>query len=498
MKKKSVDTSPFDVYLESLNDENLEQIIHFFSEVKSHLLVSNDIQNKIIEDFQNAVLYFSSIGLSIPESIKRLNAYKLGGFYTRPARLWYPLDNSAKIYPISMNHGQMAVFRLSAYLKDEVIPEILQMALTFTIKRFPSFATTVKKGFFWHYLDTTKIRFNIEKDNGLPCQPINIASNSSKTFRVLYYDKRISVEFFHILTDGTGGMVFLKTLLHTYLDLLGVKSKIDSSMFSINEVSTPENTSNAFLNVPNSEKSSGFMDSQALQMSGSISRHKPHQVLHFTLDASKLKSVAKSYDSTITTYLLSQMFLAMFYATDEETGEFSIQVPVNMRKFFPTSTVRNFAMYCGVRLPIRDVTTIEKMVPNITKQLADKANLESMREMMTSSAKMVKSLRFIPMFIKQPIARIVYGFLGDKIFSNTLSNLGVINMPESLLPHIEKFDFSLGPTITNRVACAAVTFNNKTVFSITKITNDPSFEERLLHNLKSDGLDVEVEGNYEH
>lgn len=498
MKKKVVEISPFDIYLESLNDENLDQIIHFFSDVKTHLLVSNDIQNKLIEDFQNAILYYNQVGLTVKESIERLNAYKLGGFYTRPARLWYPLDNSAKIYPISMNHGQMSVFRLSAILKKEIVPEILQMALTFTIKRFPSFATTVKKGFFWHYLDTTKIRFNIEEDNGLPCQPINIASNSSKTFRVMYYDKRISVEFFHILTDGTGGMVFLKTLIHTYLDLLGVTSEIDSNMFDINEVSTPENTSNAFQNVPKSENSSGFMDSPALQMSGAISRHKPHQVLHFTMDASKLKSVSKSYNSTITTYLLSQMFLAMFYATDEETGDLSIQVPVNMRKFFPTSTVRNFAMYCGVRLQITDVTTIESMVPTITKQLADKANQESMSEMMTSSATMVKSLRFIPMFIKQPIARIIYGFLGDKIFSNTLSNLGVVQMPEPLVSHIEKFDFSLGPTITNRAACAAVTYNNKTVFSITKITNDPSFEERLLHNLKKDGIDVEVEGNYEH
>ena len=29
-------------------------------------------------------------------------------------------------------------------------------------------------------------------------------------FRVLYYKRRMAVEFFHSLTDGTGGMVFIR------------------------------------------------------------------------------------------------------------------------------------------------------------------------------------------------------------------------------------------------------------------------------------------------
>ena len=87
---------------------------------------------------------------------------------------WFPLDSAAKIYPLSMTHGRMAVFRLSAYLKEEVIPELLQMALTFTIKRFPSFATTIKKGFFWHYLDTSKRRYSLEAETSVPCRPLKL------------------------------------------------------------------------------------------------------------------------------------------------------------------------------------------------------------------------------------------------------------------------------------------------------------------------------------
>lgn len=35
--------------------------------------------------------------------------------------------------------------------------------------------------------------------------------------RVLVYHDRIAVEFFHAITDGTGGTIFLKTLLAEYL-----------------------------------------------------------------------------------------------------------------------------------------------------------------------------------------------------------------------------------------------------------------------------------------
>lgn len=188
-----------------------------------HCLLNKETENKLREDFKNAILYYNRNNVSLEESLKYLDVRNLGGFYARPPALWFPLDDAAKIYPLSMAHDRMAIFRLSVYLKKEVVPEILQMALNFTIKRFPTFATTLKKGFFWHYLDTTKRRFSVEEENDVPSQPIKVSSSGSQSFRVKYYKNRISVEFFHVLTDGTGGMEFLKSLVNEYLILLGKK-----------------------------------------------------------------------------------------------------------------------------------------------------------------------------------------------------------------------------------------------------------------------------------
>ena len=494
-QKKKISMSPYDLYLHTLSTPELAALSSFWEEVGSHCTLSKKEKLRLRADYESALLAFAALGVPVGAALERMGVRHLGGFYARPAILWYPLDDAAKIYPLSMKQGQMAVFRLSVYFKEDVVPALLQMALTFTIKRFPSFATTVKKGFFWHYLDTAKRRFVIEPDTGYPCRPLKVGRSGSQSFRVMYFHKRVSIEFFHILTDGTGGMVFLKALTAEYLRLLGVELAEPGSVPDLDAVPDAEETANEFDRADQTEKSAGFMEKSALQMSGSLSRARPYRVLHFKMDSDALKAAAKGKSSTVTSYLLSQLFLAGRYATDELQGEMSIQVPVNMRKFYPSKTVRNFAMYCGVRLPLQSITKAEDILPEISRQLEKKASRQAMSEMMNATRKMVGALRFIPLFIKAPAARMVYGFLGDKIFSNTLSNLGVVQLSAPLDGYIDSMDFVLGTALTNRAGCSLVTFGHTATLSIAKMTADPSFEERLYDLLQADGIDITVEGS---
>ena len=118
-----------------------------------------------------------------------------------------------------------------------------------------------------------------------------------------------------------------------------------------------------------------------------------------------------------------------------------------------------------------------------------------MSGMMYSTKKMVNALNHVPLLIKAPVARIVYGFLGDGIFSNTLSNLGVVTMPSGYAAHIQKMDFVLGTSITNRASCSLVTFENTATLSISKNTVDPTFEEAMFRLLSADGIAPTVEGS---
>ena len=485
----------FKEYYESLNEEKQNMLNAFFASFHQHCLISKSETRKIKMDFENSILYYVNNNFELEEALELLDPIYLGGFYARPSLLWFPLDDSAKIYPMSLEHGNMPLFRLSAYMAKDVEPALLQMALTFTIKRYPSFATTLKKGVFWHYLDTTKRRFTIHEENDVPCQPLKISRSGSQSFRVIYFKNRISVEFFHVLTDGIGGMEFLKSLLSEYVRLLGNKIENDGSIWDINETPSAKEIKNEFARVPHSESSSGLINKRVLQMNGKLTKIKPNQIIHFKMDSPSLKAAAKKYNTTITIYLLSLFFLAIKAATDSLSGEVSIQLPVNMRKFYPSNTVRNFAMYCGIKFDIEDIVDIESLIPLIKEQVEKKANKEMMSEMITSANKIVTSINWIPLFIKLPIAKKLYGFLGDQAFTSTLSNVGVIDMPIEYQKHILSMDFVLGTAPNNRSIGGLISYNGITTLSISKMTKDPTFEERLYELLTNEGIDLVVEGS---
>ena len=161
-RKKKKQETPFQQYMETLSDGERETVFRYFSRWNEHVALNRSMKTAMLADFETALLYYADSGTPLNQALLRMDVENLGGFFARPAVQWHPLDDAAKIYPLSMKQNEMAVFRLSVYLKEYVVPEVLQIALTFTVKRFPSFATTVKKGFFWHYLDAAKRRYAVE------------------------------------------------------------------------------------------------------------------------------------------------------------------------------------------------------------------------------------------------------------------------------------------------------------------------------------------------
>ncbi|NMA37026.1 MAG: hypothetical protein GX942_01835 [Papillibacter sp.] len=492
--KKNIDNE-FKTYTDTLSEADRDLLTEYFSRLSQHIILPKSLKKAMIEDFEKALIFYLKSGLSVASALSRLDSVNLGGFYARPPILWYPADDGAKIYPLSMKRHQMAVFRLSAYLKEDVVPELLQIALTFTIQRFPSFAVTVKNGFFWHYMDASKRRYYVEPETEIPGSPLKVSSTGSPAFRVIFYKNRISTEFFHILTDGTGGMILLKTLTAVYLRLCGHEIECGEGVLNINEAPQPGETTNDFNKAEPTEKTKGFADERATQMSGRLSSHKPCQVIHFEIDSFALQAAAKRRNATVTEFMLALMFMAGRYATDETKGRIQIQVPVNMRKYYQSETLRNFTMYCNIKIPIAEITDTDQCIAEIKKQMKEKASKEAMTEMMNATINLVRVLRFIPLFIKRPVAQIIYGFLGDKVFSNTLSNLGVVKLPESMAPYVEKFDFVLGTGLTNRAVCSMVTYGGTAVFVVAKLTPDPSFEEKMYQLLKENGLNPAVKGS---
>jgi len=76
-------------------------------------------------------------------------------------------------------------------------------------------------GIFWHFLEFNDQLPCIHAEEEIPCIAFAIKRKNEPLYRVLLKGNRISVEFVHILTDGAGAMEYLKTLVYTYLTLIG-------------------------------------------------------------------------------------------------------------------------------------------------------------------------------------------------------------------------------------------------------------------------------------
>jgi len=69
-------------------------------------------------------------------------------------REWYRLDNASNIFLAAQNEIDTKVFRLSAEMTEKVEPELLQMALNKTYEEYTLFHSTLRRGYFWYYLES--------------------------------------------------------------------------------------------------------------------------------------------------------------------------------------------------------------------------------------------------------------------------------------------------------------------------------------------------------
>ncbi|MDO4544437.1 MAG: hypothetical protein Q4C01_07805 [Clostridia bacterium] len=493
MKKQKA--TPLKIYMALLPSEEQTAVRQYLLDLRGRINMSNSQQLQMMQDFENAILYLLRSGLCVFEALSRLSLENLGSFYKDEMTSWFPLDDGAKIYPLTMKRNWMQMFRMSAYLNEDIVPELLQIALTFTIKRFPFFATTVKKGIFWHYLDGTKKRYEVLPETVLPCSPINVSSYGTPPFRVLYYNNRISLEGFHILTDGLGATSFLLTLSAEYIRLkYGEEMPCTGFVKNINEAVPPEELANDFRLAKPDKKVSGFSQKGALQLNGKLSHTLPHQIINFEMDASALHSLSKSKGCTVNTLMLAFMILASKEASSGE-GRMNFQVPVNMRKYYETQTLRNLSMYCVLSFMRSEIDSLDSLIEQINTQLSEKMTFEKMSQALAYAAALVHALRPIPLYLKWPVAKLVYGILGDRVFSNTLSNLGVLKLSPQMQPYIQKINAVLGPAISNRVTCAMATCNDTAVLAITKMTSNTDFETSLYRIMSEQGLEIKLTGS---
>lgn len=211
-------------------------------------LLSSGCKSNIViaqERWHAYVLYMLSENMGDFDTINRFLSNVLL-FGTKPQ--WLRLDNAAKIYPAALRRNWSNVFRVSATLNEPIDRDILRAVLDVTIRRFPSMGVRLRKGFFWFYLERIPEVPQIYDEKSYPLVHMAYSEIRNCVFRVIAYENRIAVEIFHSVTDGTGGMIFLKTLLAEYISRkYEVEIPNTNGILCRLEESAPEELEDSFL-----------------------------------------------------------------------------------------------------------------------------------------------------------------------------------------------------------------------------------------------------------
>lgn len=471
-----------------ISNEDFNKIEEFFEEFEKKCSIEYEDKMKLENDFIKALLFYFNNGYSTDEALKRLDIKNMGNFYSDKITKSFELDDFAKIIlPINNNKFTFS-FRVSIYLTKDIIPELLQVALDFTIKRFPIFATKLKRNFWGYKLESNRQHYYIELENDIPCRPINFKEEDSQLFKILYFKNKISLEILHILTDGTGAVAFLKTLVIEYLKLVENDIIIEENVYDINAPIDNEELENPFKNISINNIKPEFANKILLRPVGKALKKEPHQIVQFRLDSEKLKSIAKKYNTTVTGYLTSVMFIANKAVTNNKNGYTNVYIPINLRKYYPTKSIRNFCTLCNIYIKNEEISDFDSLVEKVNKNLKENLNTNTVNKLIVNTQKISNSFYHIPFSIKKIISKIICNSLSNKYYTNELSNLGEIKFSENISKYIESMDLFLNIKIIAKITCAVITANNITTFSIFKSIENTSFEEELYKQFLKDDI----------
>ena len=348
---------------------------------------------------------------------------------------WYKLDNIGKFYASIKNTKIPKVFRYSAVLKEDIDETILQKALDSTREVFTNFNVTLKKGFFWYYLDETNRKNIVTKENLPVC--FKLYNNSDDfLYRVSYFKRKINLEVSHILSDGKGGIEFFKLLLANYIKQK-YKLDIDTTKNNVSEFQKTEDSFSKYyqkvqLSRKKKEKAYIYKGKKYMNQTKFMECH---------MNVNEVLKIAHKYDTTLTGILISILILSFKdeMKLSDMNKYIKIDLPVDLRNYFKSSSCMNFFSLTTISYKFNSKEDeLKKIVKEVNKQLKENLKKEKLIERVNLMVSFEKNwfCKCAPLFLKDFVLN-----LADRIYTQKsttcFSNVGIIKLDKEIEDYVD-------------------------------------------------------------
>lgn len=444
---------------------------------------------------------------------------------------WVRLDNASNIFLAAMNNRDTKVFRLTAEMSELVDPDILQQALEKTYEQSLLYHSVLRRGFFWYYLAMSELKPKVAVEGLSPCAPIYHFDQKELLFRVVYWQKRIHLEVFHVLSDGTGAMWFFEDLIKEYIFIrYNERTENEHKKTSIQWEKQLEDSFNqhfrqqrqepfaeaarsAFFSVVETSKRAGKvavqygkktsswftssleMDSskkRVYQIKGKKTPDNRPRIVELNLPLGAVLSLAKKQQVSLTVYLIALFFESIRKAEPQFqlTDTLAVSVPVNLRQFFQSYSARNFFSTVRLEYTYGEDGNFDDLCRSLNEQLQEHLKQEKLKERLS---KLIKAEY-------HPIGRVVPRPLKDLILKGinrqnnrkltvAMSNLGSVAFSQPVNQHIQHFFFQ---TSAVRPQFCMISFKDTLTISFTSPFVETAIQKEFVRLLTAESVPVVV------
>ncbi len=402
---------------------------------------------------------------------------------------WYKLDNAAKIFPPTTTTYDPKIFRFSVLLKKKINKDNLQKALDTTLEDFPIFKSILKKGLFWYYLEEANIKAKVIEEKTSPCEKLN----TPLLFEVSYFQNKINLEVYHALSDGAGCTTFLENLIYNYLKIeyqlkdnaiLTKSSSYEKAIDSFSKYYNPKNK----LKIKNKEN--------AYQLKGRWYNEGKLRIITGSTNTNKIKEIAHQHQTTITGLLISLVIKSMeeILSIKDKKKPISITVPIDLRKYYKSETVRNFFNVTNIEYKFnKKNTSLEEIILKVNEQLKNSLNEEAIESNMSKMLWLENFflIRLIPLFIKNKVLKYSYR-LTRKKQTLGLSNVGIFHLPDSCKNYIDK---CIVMNSTDAMELCIISYEDEICISFSSHFINSELEKNFFRLLKQYNLNITIYNN---
>ncbi len=411
---------------------------------------------------------------------------------------WLKLDNAAKIYPASYSEVAPEVFRVGMQMDQPIRLSALQEALRRTIARCPYYQVHLRRGFFWYYLQRHSSVPSIERLHEEPISRIHMRSPDEHLFRVQARETTIAIDFSHVLTDGSGAMRFLSTLVAEYLRQRGVDVPAGGMVLDPDDPPHDGEFEDAFRTLYRKESPPPEKLTPAYHIPGPMGG-RYYRTLTARMPITEVLAVARERKVSLTEYLVGVYLHALIVMHDRGHSRrhtVRIEVPVDLRRIHPSPTMRNFSLFVSPEIDLcLGSYALEEAIQAAHHQIRLQADLRQLTKQLKRNVggEMNPFVRIVPLVLKDWYLSSLHTRLGDMLYSGVVSNLGSVSLPEQMERHVEQVMFVLGPNPVRRTNCAVLSYRGQLSLTFGGVEESRELERLFLTTIVSHGVPVRVE-----